>query len=76
MPLRQREEIQEVLLGQRLSAVGCGITNAPPTLNSESETLNEISIHGARQPNLKNISLAIPRGRFLRNPLQGTISTA
>ena len=65
MPLRQREEIQEVLLGQSLIAVGCGITNAPRTLNLEPEALNEISIHGARQHNLKNISLAIPRGKLV-----------
>ena len=26
---------------------------------------NEISIHGARQHNLKNISLVIPRGKFV-----------
>ena len=34
-------------------------------MNPEPETLNEISIHGARHHNLKNVSLAIPRGKFV-----------
>ncbi|KAF0180643.1 MAG: excinuclease ABC subunit A [Limisphaerales bacterium] len=37
-------------------------------MNLEPETLNEpneISIHGARHHNLKNLSLAIPRGKFV-----------
>jgi excinuclease ABC subunit A len=35
------------------------------TPNSKLETPNCIAIHGARQHNLKNISLAIPRGKFV-----------
>ena len=35
------------------------------TQNSKLETPNCIAIHGARQHNLKNISLAIPRGKFV-----------
>ena len=30
-----------------------------------SETMDAISIHGAREHNLKNLSLAIPRGQFV-----------
>ena len=63
MPLRQREEIQEVLFGQSLKK------GLPPprvtTLNSKLVTLNRIAIHGARQHDLKNISLAIPREKFV-----------
>ncbi|MBI5800681.1 MAG: excinuclease ABC subunit A, partial [Verrucomicrobia bacterium] len=33
--------------------------------NSQLETPNCIAIQGARQHNLKNISLAIPRGKFV-----------